>query len=63
MQAHRDSTLKKSLTDRLDQVALQPLLGYLAVFLVIGGLLVWTFVVGARISEHHPVIPLADRAV
>ena len=51
MQAHRDSTLKKSLTDRLDQVALHPLLGYLAVFLVIGGLLVWTFVVGARISD------------
>jgi ferrous iron transport protein B len=42
---------KKSLTDRLDRVALHPLLGYLAVFLVIGGLLVWTFVVGARISD------------
>jgi ferrous iron transport protein B len=44
-------THTKSLTDRLDQVALHPLLGYLAVFLVIGGLLIWTFVVGARISD------------
>jgi ferrous iron transport protein B len=44
-------THTKSLTDRLDQVALHPLIGYLAVFLVIGGLLIWTFVVGARISD------------
>ena len=51
VQAPRDGTLKKSLTDRLDRVALHPFLGYLAVFLVIGGLLVWTFVVGARISD------------
>ncbi len=42
---------KKSLTDRLDRFALHPFLGYLTVFLVIGGLLVWTFVVGARISD------------
>jgi len=42
---------KKSMSDRIDQVALHPLLGYLMVFLVIGGLLVWTFVVGARISD------------
>jgi len=46
-----DGMPKKSLTDKLDQVALHPYLGYLAVFLVIGGLLVWTFVVGARISD------------
>ena len=46
-----DGVHKKSLTDRLDQVALHPFLGYFAVFLVIGGLLVWTFVVGARISD------------
>ena len=42
---------KKSMSDRIDSVALHPFLGYLAVLLVIGGLLVWTFVVGARISE------------
>ena len=42
---------KKSLTDQLDRVALHPFLGYLAVFLVIGGLLIWTFVLGARISD------------
>ncbi|HUH78970.1 MAG TPA: ferrous iron transport protein B [Methanoregula sp.] len=41
---------EKSLTDRLDRVTLHPLLGYLAVFAVIGGLLVWTFVIGAQAS-------------
>jgi ferrous iron transport protein B len=51
VRARQDGLPKKSLTDRLDQVALHPLLGYLAVFLVIGGLLVWTFVIGARISD------------
>ena len=38
------------------RVALHPFLGYLAVFLVIGGLLVWTFVVGARISDFIQTI-------
>ena len=64
---------KKSLTDRLDRVALHPVFGYLAVIAVIGGLLVWTFVVGAQISavlagflshfeQYEPVItgPLMD---
>jgi ferrous iron transport protein B len=46
-----DGVHTKSLTDRLDQIALHPFFGYLAVLLVIGGLLVWTFVVGARISD------------
>ncbi|HVN73948.1 MAG TPA: ferrous iron transport protein B [Methanoregula sp.] len=41
---------EKSLTDRLDSVTLHPVLGYLAVIAVIGGLLVWTFVVGAELS-------------
>jgi ferrous iron transport protein B len=41
---------KKSLTDRLDAVALHPVLGYLAVIAVIGGLLFWTFLIGAQIS-------------
>lgn len=39
-----------TLTDRLDQIALHPLFGYLAVITVIGGLLVWTFLIGAAIS-------------
>jgi ferrous iron transport protein B len=51
VRAAEDGVHKKSLTDRLDRVALHPFLGYLTVFLVIGGLLVWTFVVGARISD------------
>ncbi|MCX6697464.1 MAG: ferrous iron transporter B, partial [Methanoregula sp.] len=64
---------KKSLTDTLDQVALHPVLGYLAVIAVIGGLLVWTFIIGAQISaflagflsqfeQYEPVIsgPLID---
>ena len=41
---------KKSLTDQLDQIALHPVLGYLAVIAVIGGLLVWTFIIGTQIS-------------
>jgi ferrous iron transport protein B len=40
-----------SLTDRLDAVALHPVLGYLSILAVIGGLLAWTFVIGAKISE------------
>jgi ferrous iron transport protein B len=45
-----DGSVKKSLTDRLDQIALHPVLGYLAVIAVIGGLLVWTFLIGAQVS-------------
>jgi len=64
---------RKSLTDRLDAVALHPVLGYLAVIAVIGGLLVWTFLIGAHVSallagflsqfeQYQPVItgPLMD---
>ncbi|PKL59421.1 MAG: ferrous iron transport protein B, partial [Methanomicrobiales archaeon HGW-Methanomicrobiales-4] len=64
---------KKSLTDTLDQVALHPILGYLAVIAVIGGLLAWTFIIGAQISallasflsqfeQYEPVVsgPLMD---
>jgi ferrous iron transport protein B len=64
---------KKSLTDTLDQIALHPILGYLAVIAVIGGLLVWTFIIGAQVSvflaeflsqfeRYEPVItgPLMD---
>lgn len=41
----------KSPTDRLDEIALHPVLGYFAILGVVGGLLVWTFIIGARISE------------
>jgi ferrous iron transport protein B len=44
-------TEKESLTDRLDKVALHPVLGYLAIFAVIGGLLIWTFFIGDLISK------------
>lgn len=46
-----DGKPKKSLTDWLDQFALHPIFGYLAVIAVIGGLLVWTFLIGAQISS------------
>lgn len=64
---------KKSLTDKLDAVALHPVLGYLAVIAVIGGLLVWTFLIGAQVSallagflsqfeQYEPVVtgPIMD---
>mgnify|MGYP000981570037 CR=1 FL=1 len=41
----------KSPTDRLDEIALHPVLGYFAILGVVGGLLVWTFIIGARTSE------------
>jgi ferrous iron transport protein B len=44
--------IRASLTDRLDRIALHPVLGYLFVIAVIGGLLVWTFEIGAHISEY-----------
>ncbi|MCK9580648.1 MAG: ferrous iron transport protein B [Methanoregula sp.] len=39
-----------SMTDRIDRLALHPVLGYLLLILTIGGLLVWTFIIGAWIS-------------
>ncbi len=41
---------EESLTDRIDRVALHPFLGYLAAFAIVGGLLVWTFLIGSQIS-------------
>ena len=41
-----------SLSDRIDRIALHPVAGYILIFLTIGGLLVWTFVVGAAISSY-----------
>jgi len=40
-----------SLTERIDRLALHPVIGYILLILTIGGLLVWTFIVGAWISE------------
>ncbi|NLD56680.1 MAG: ferrous iron transport protein B [Methanomicrobiales archaeon] len=40
-----------SLTDRIDRVALHPVLGIILLVMAIGGLLVWTFIIGAWISE------------
>jgi ferrous iron transport protein B len=41
----------ETLTDKLDKIALNPVLGYLAIAAVVGGLLIWTFIIGATISE------------
>jgi ferrous iron transport protein B len=43
-------TEEETLTDKLDRIALHPILGYLAAVGVIGCLLVWTFVLGSQIS-------------
>ncbi|WP_321506506.1 ferrous iron transport protein B [uncultured Methanoregula sp.] len=40
-----------SLTERIDRLALHPVIGYLLLILTLGGLLIWTFIVGAWISE------------
>ncbi len=42
---------KATLTEKIDSIALHPVLGYLLLILTISGLLVWTFIVGAWISE------------
>ena len=73
VQTRGEGPQKKSLTDKLDQIALHPILGYLAVIAVIGGLLVWTFLIGSHVSaylqsflsqfeQYEPVItgPLMD---
>lgn len=41
---------KESLTEKLDKIALNNFFGYLLVIGVIGGLLVWTFIIGNFIS-------------
>ena len=40
----------KTLSEKLDSVALHPVLGYFAIVGVIAGLLIWTFIIGAKIS-------------
>jgi ferrous iron transport protein B len=39
-----------SMTDWIDKIALHPVFGYLLLAVMLGGLLVWTFIVGAWIS-------------
>ncbi|MDD1673390.1 MAG: ferrous iron transport protein B, partial [Methanomicrobiales archaeon] len=41
---------ERTLAASIDRVALHPILGYFMILLVIGGLLVWTFLIGAGIS-------------
>ncbi len=73
LRAPGEGLKEQSLTDKLDRVALHPFLGYLAVIAVIGGLLAWTFLIGAQVSallagflsqfeQYEPVItgPLMD---
>jgi len=52
MEIHTPGDQEISLTEQFDRIALHPVLGYLLLVLTIGGLLVWTFVIGAWISEH-----------
>jgi ferrous iron transport protein B len=40
-----------SVTEKIDRVALHPVMGYLLLVATLGGLLVWTFVIGAWSSE------------
>jgi ferrous iron transport protein B len=44
-------TEKATLTDKLDRIALHPVLGYMAIIGVIGGLLTWTFIIGDALSK------------
>ncbi len=39
------------MTETLDSIALHPILGYVTAIAVIGGLLVWTFVIGVHVSD------------
>jgi ferrous iron transport protein B len=51
MEIHSHGDQDLTLTERIDRLALHPVLGYLLLILTIGGLLVWTFVIGAWMSE------------
>jgi ferrous iron transport protein B len=51
MEIHTPGDQEISLTERIDYFALHPVLGYLLLVLAIGGLLVWTFVIGAGVSD------------
>ena len=51
MEIHTPGDQEITLTERIDRLALHPVFGYLLLVLMIGGLLVWTFVIGAWMSE------------
>jgi ferrous iron transport protein B len=51
MEIHTPGDQETPLTARIDRLALHPVLGYLLLVLTIGGLLVWTFIIGAWMSE------------
>ena len=51
MDIHFPGDQEITLTERIDRFALHPVLGYVLLVLMIGGLLVWTFVIGAWMSE------------
>jgi ferrous iron transport protein B len=51
MEIHSHGDQESTLTERIDRLALHPVLGYLLLVLMIGGLLIWTFVIGAWISR------------
>jgi ferrous iron transport protein B len=50
VRAPKDGIPEKSLTDRIDGIVLHPVFGYMSVIAIIGGLLIWTFIIGAHIS-------------
>ncbi len=51
MEIHSPGDQENTLTERIDRLALHPVFGYLLLILTIGGLLVWTFIIGAWMSE------------
>jgi len=50
VRSSKDGIPEKSLTDRIDGIVLHPVFGYISVIAIIGGLLIWTFIIGAQIS-------------
>lgn len=71
MEIHSSADEESTLTERIDRLALHPVLGYILLVMTIGGLLVWTFVIGAWISRFllsylsliAPVEPLITGSV
>jgi ferrous iron transport protein B len=51
MEIHSPGDQDVTLTEQIDRLALHPVLGYILLVLIIGGLLVWTFIIGAWMSE------------
>ena len=49
--AQRQTEIKPSLSERLDSFLTHPVYGYISSVMVVGGLLLWTFVVGEFLSD------------